>query len=78
MAVEVDDVKATVESYLTDMGIHDLADDMQLDELDIDSIDVVNILTEIKEKHGAEIKRTEVAEITLGELAALAVERAGV
>lgn len=75
--VQAADVKGIVESYLADIGIRDLTDDTQLDELDIDSIDVVNILVEIKEACGADIKRTEIAEITLGGLAALAVERAG-
>jgi acyl carrier protein len=70
----------TIRDYLISAEVppDHIVGDVQLDELDIDSIDVVNILVDLQEQFGVVIQRTEVAEITLDGLVALAVERSSV
>lgn len=79
MTVAVQTIQDTLRGYLLSAEVEpeSIIGTARLDELDIDSIDVVNILTELKEKFGAVIYRTELAEISLDGLAALAAERAG-
>jgi acyl carrier protein len=79
VTVATDSVQETIRAYLLSAEIepNTICGSAQLDELDIDSIDVVNILTELKEKYAAVIQREELDGITLDRLAALTVQRAG-
>jgi acyl carrier protein len=78
VTIATDSVQETIRAYLLSAEIEPEAifGPAQLEELDIDSIDVVNILTELKEKYGAVIQRSELEGITLDGLAALTVQRA--
>jgi acyl carrier protein len=77
VTIAIDAVQETIRAYLlnAEVGPEAITGSAQLDDLDIDSIDIVNIVMELKEKYGAVIQRSEIEGITLDGLAALTVQR---
>ena len=65
---------ASVQEFLTaelvDLGVEEetINADMRLDEMDVDSLDVVDLMTAIKKGYGVDIPRRDLVGITLLQL----------
>lgn len=60
-----------IHEELVDAGVEpeEVTPDARLDDLDIDSLDVTQILTTIKKRYGVVIPREELDGVTVGDLA---------
>lgn len=70
MPYEVSDVLSTVTAELVDAGVEDsdITPDAVLDDLDITSLDVAQILAAIKTRHGVSLDPPDLAGLTVGQL----------
>ncbi|MZD04076.1 acyl carrier protein [Streptomyces sp. SID5785] len=68
-----------IRDELIDSGVEeaDITPDAKFDDLDIDSLDAAELMTEIKRTYGVTIPRPELADVTVGQLAATVTEKAG-
>ncbi len=63
-------VQEFISSELVDLGVEQdaISTEARIDELDIDSLDVADLMTSIKRDYGVEIPRRDLVGITLGQL----------
>jgi acyl carrier protein len=69
-------VTERLHSELIDLGIakDDISDDAKLDELDIDSLDVADLMAMVGKEFKVEIPRSQLADMTIGQLVDRIVE----
>ena len=77
MSIEVtaEAVHELIRSELVDLGMpeENIAPDTKFDTMEIDSLDIADLLTTIKGRYGVDIRRAELADVTIGELVDLVV-----
>jgi acyl carrier protein len=63
-------VQEFISSELVDLGVEQdaISPEARIDELDIDSLDVADLMTSIKRDYGVEIPRRDLVGITLSQL----------
>ncbi|EGX59859.1 hypothetical protein SZN_10623 [Streptomyces zinciresistens K42] len=63
-------VHELIRAELVDLGIprETIAPDTKFDTMEIDSLDVADLMTTIKRQYGVDIRRAELADVTIGEL----------
>lgn len=63
-------IQEFISSELVDLGVEQdaISTEARIDELDIDSLDVADLMTSIKRDYGVEIPRRDLVGITLGQL----------
>lgn len=63
-------VQEFISTELIDLGVEQdaISTEARIDELDIDSLDVADLMTSIKRDYGVEIPRRDLVGITLGQL----------
>lgn len=61
-----------IRTELVDSGVEEdtITPDAKFDDLDMDSLDAAELMTTIKKHYGVMIPRAELADVTVGELAA--------
>jgi acyl carrier protein len=75
-----EELSATLHEFisgeLVDLGVEEdaIRPDARVDELDVDSLDVADLMTSIKRDYGVSIPRRDLVGITLGELVERIVE----
>ncbi len=77
---EASAIQHFISTELVDLGVEQdaITPEARIDELDIDSLDVADLMTSIKRDYGVEIPRRDLVGITLGQLVERVVsERAG-
>ncbi|HZB32755.1 MAG TPA: acyl carrier protein [Streptosporangiaceae bacterium] len=72
MSIEVttEAVHELIRTELVDLGIPEesIAPETKFDTMEIDSLDVADLMTTIKGQYGVDIRRAELADVTIGEL----------
>lgn len=63
-------VQEFITAELVDLGVEEeaISADMRIDEIDIDSLDVADLMTSIKKDYGVDIPRRDLVGITLQQL----------
>jgi acyl carrier protein len=74
-AATTDAVLATLHTELVDAGVEEAAihPEAALDDLDLTSLDIAEILAAVETRHGVRLQRSEVVGLTVGGLAAKVV-----
>lgn len=69
--VTAEAVQELIRRELLDSGVEQdtITTDAKFDELDIDSLDAAELMATVKREYGVVIPRSELADITVGELA---------
>lgn len=72
MSIEVtaEAVHELIRTELVDLGIPEeaIAPETKFDTMEIDSLDIADLMTTIKRQYGVDIRRAELADVTIGEL----------
>jgi len=68
-----------IRTELVDSGVEEetITPDAKFDDLDMDSLDAAELMATIKRQYGVTIPRAELADVTVGSLAASVAEQAG-
>jgi acyl carrier protein len=68
--VTVDAVHELIRAELVDLGVPEesISAETAFDTMEIDSLDVADLMTTIKREYGVDIRRAELAGVTIGDL----------
>lgn len=71
-----DAVHALLRSELVELGVDEesITPDTKFDQLDIDSLDVADMMVNVKRAYGVNIPRADLADVTIGQLVDRIVE----
>ncbi|MFV0136396.1 acyl carrier protein [Streptomyces sp. HMX87] len=69
-AVTAEAVHELIRTELVDLGIPEeiISAETKFDTMEIDSLDVADLMTTIKREYGVDIRRAELAGVSIGEL----------